>query len=166
MLPLGSIFRKHGVSFHCYADDTQIYLPLKRSDSNTFDTLLDCMKDIKTWMSSNFLNLNEKKTEIILFGPPSGIPLKYLSNHFVTSQAKTLVKNVGVLLDSELKLDSQVNSVVKSFFFHLRLLSKIKTFHSFQDFEKVIHVFISSCHYTGPSPVGPKCFSKTLNGPK
>ncbi len=57
------------VSFHCYTDATQIYLPLKRSDNN-FYTLLACMKDIKIWMSLNFLYFNEKKTEIILLWSP------------------------------------------------------------------------------------------------
>ena len=32
MVPLGSILRKYGVLFHCYADDAQIYLPFKWKD--------------------------------------------------------------------------------------------------------------------------------------
>jgi len=35
-----------------------------------------------------------------------------------------VVKNVGVLFDSELKFDKQIHSVVKSGFFNLRLLAK------------------------------------------
>lgn len=67
ILPLGSIFRKHGISFHCYADDSQLYLPLKRNNANSIAPLLRCLEDIKAWMASNFLKFNEEKTEIILF---------------------------------------------------------------------------------------------------
>jgi len=54
LLPLGSIFRKHGVSFHCYADDTQMYFPLKRN-KDTALSLFACPEEVKMWFSQNFL---------------------------------------------------------------------------------------------------------------
>ncbi len=57
---------------------------------------------------------------------------------------KLVVKNLGVYFDSALKFDKQISTVVKTIFFHLRVLAKVKPFLSFKDFEKVIHAFISS----------------------
>ena len=75
LLPLGSIFRKHGVSFHCYADDCQIYLPLQRNNPDSINPLLNCLNDVKAWLALNFLSFNDSKTEVLVFGP-SNIRLK------------------------------------------------------------------------------------------
>ncbi len=69
MFPLGSILRKHGVSFHFYADDTQIYLPIKRNNSTVITSLLQCLEEVKSWLAQNVLFLNEDKNEVIVFGP-------------------------------------------------------------------------------------------------
>ncbi len=143
MRPLGDIIRKHNVSFHLYADDTQLYLPLKAGDS--IQPLLECIADIKKWLSNNFLQLNENKTEIIVFGPQkirTNI-IKELGNHFPSISSQ--VRNLGVIIDSELGLSKQINSVVRNSFYQLRVISKLKSFLSFQDLEKVIHAFITSC---------------------
>lgn len=62
----------------------------------------------------------------------------------LVSYVKPSVKNLGVIIDSALKFDKKINSVVKSSFFQLRLLSKAKSFLSFPEFERVIHAFMSS----------------------
>ena len=60
MLPLGSICRKHNIPYHCYADDTRLYLPLKPGDTNSLLSFFDCLKDINCWMAKNLLRVRRK----------------------------------------------------------------------------------------------------------
>ncbi len=66
---MGNIIRKHGVRFHCYADDTQLYISSRPGETHKFKKLTECIVDIKNWMTSNFLLLNSEKTEVLIIGP-------------------------------------------------------------------------------------------------
>lgn len=57
---------------------------------------------------------------------------------------KPVITNLGVKIEANLKFESQVRAVVRSSFFHLRELAKIKTILSKQHFETVIHAFVTS----------------------
>ncbi len=43
MLPLGNIIRKYGISFHCYADDTQQYISTKPDETSKLSKLSECI---------------------------------------------------------------------------------------------------------------------------
>ncbi len=69
MLPLGNIIRKYGIHFHCYADDTQLYISTRPEETSKLSKLTECVKNVKDWMTNNFLLLDSDKTEILLIWP-------------------------------------------------------------------------------------------------
>ncbi len=96
-LPLRYIFEFHKVPYHIYADDTQFYMSIKPA-----------VNDIKCWMGDHFLQLNENKTEVILFGSPHLFNALSSSLGPLQANIRTHVKNLGVVFDSELKFDKQI----------------------------------------------------------
>lgn len=144
MLPLGSIFKKHNISFHCFADDVQIYLPVKNNKKDTIKPLINCLSDLKVWMDQNFLCLNDSKTEVVVFGRAEHLSACVDTLSILGSQIRPFTRNLGVIFDSAFKLDKQISSVVKTSFFQLRLLAKVKPYLLRKDFERVIHAFITS----------------------
>ncbi len=95
-------------------------------------------------MGDNCLQLNENKTEVILFGSPHLVNALFSSLGPLQANIHTHVKNLGVVFVSELKFDKQINSVVSASFFQLRGFRKLKSLQSFGDLETVIHAFFST----------------------
>ncbi len=143
MLPLSQIMRKNQIAYHSYADDTQIYLALSPNDYSPIDSLCQCIDEINSWMCQNFLQLNKEKT-VIAFGNKDEV-LKV--NAYLDSRGQTTknqVRNLGVILETDLSFSSHVKAVTKSAYYHLKNIARIRCFVSSQDLEKLVHAFITS----------------------
>ncbi len=65
---MGSVIRRHGISFHSYADDTQLYVAVSPDDTGPIISLFNFFLNIEAWISQNILQLNQDKTEILITG--------------------------------------------------------------------------------------------------
>ncbi len=50
MLPFGQIIKKYSLGYHCYVDDTQIYISTQPDSTTSSLTLSACLLEIKAWM--------------------------------------------------------------------------------------------------------------------
>ena len=69
---LFEVIKEHLPTAHAYADDTQLYVSFEPdSTSNQNDAVVAmerCIRDIRSWMITDKLKLNDSKTEIMLIG--------------------------------------------------------------------------------------------------
>jgi hypothetical protein len=147
-LPLGDILRKYNMGFHLYADDTQIYLSCEVNNLDKATSKIEaCIREVKSWMSANFLRLNDDKTEIMLLGSKSSVKKigtisLCIGQNIIKSSSHA--KNIGAIIDNTMNMHMQINNTCRSAWFQLRRIGMIREHLSKQVAEKLIHAFVTS----------------------
>ena len=98
-------------------------------------------------MATHFLCLNDDKTEVILFGSKNNtskigqVSLTICEQTIVSSES---VRNLGLLMDCNMNLQSHVDNVRKGAWFCLRKIGQIRKYLNRETTEKLVHAYVSS----------------------
>ena len=126
---LGPVISAHGMSYHCYADDTQLFLSFPPSDTQVSNRISACLRDIQSWMDNHHLKLNPGKTELIFF-PALTSPFSdfSISRGEATVTSSPSARNLGVVMDNRLSLSENITAVTRTCRFFLYNIRRIRPF--------------------------------------
>ena len=144
--PLEDLIASHGFDAMLFADDSQIYVVCKRPD-DVKSSLEECVDDIKRWMESNMLILNDDKTEVVHFVSKNKTLVTELDNLRVGMadiQPSSVVRNLGVMFRSDGDMKVHINKMCSAAFFALHRIGKIRSLLDHESCEKLIHAFVTS----------------------
>ena len=127
--PLTSVILKHPVSHMLYADDMQVYKLLHLDDCLSSLCVEKCISAVKTWMTSNKLQINEDKTDVLLVTAKRFVNLQHLpefmniNNTYVKFSPS--VRNLGITLDGTLSPHQYVITVCRDAYLELTYIKFI-----------------------------------------
>jgi hypothetical protein len=129
--PISHILSNSPVSFHLYADDTQLYISFSSSDTtNSLLTLSSALDSVYSWLTCNRLSVNPSKTEFLLVGTRqqrSKIASASLSFRNNVLTPSTHVRNLGVIFDADLSFKNHISALSSSSFHQIRQLRQIRS---------------------------------------
>ena len=95
------MIRSHGVQFHIYADDCQLYITCDGHDLNGSKSKMESLiSGIHVWYSRNRLKLNVSKTEMLVIRSKfrQNFHFRYISiGESIISPSHTM-RNIGVII--------------------------------------------------------------------
>ena len=106
-----------------------------------------CINDIRKWMLADRLKINDDKTEFLVIGTRQQLAKVNIASINVGTaevSSSSEVKNFGCWLDNQLKLDSHINRLCKSAFFHLYNIRRIRKFLSPETTQILVNAFVTS----------------------
>ena len=147
--PVSDIIHRFGLLHHSYADDTQLYITIKKQDcfADKLSDIEQCVSEIKVWMSHNMLKLNDDKTEFIVFKSKHNVNTFAEQNVQVGGTRvgiSSKIKNLGVTFDQTLSMQAHVNTIAKNCFYYLRNIARIRRMLSEEDCKAIVHTFVIS----------------------
>lgn len=116
----------NSTSLHLYADDTVLY-HASEDPVILFSNLQKKLNDLVAWCTMNKLTLNTKKTKAMLFFPTAKCSL--LPDFLVHECALATVgsyKYLGYYLDSFLRFDKMMQTLINTVTYKLYLLAKLR----------------------------------------
>jgi len=141
----------HGVKFHQYADDTQVYTAVESLNyAEDITRLESCCVSIRDWFASNGMQLNPDKSEVLLMALKSvaknltHINKVNIAGFEITAQPK--LKSLGVTLDTSLTINQHVQDIAKSCNYHI--IEAFRHIHSYLEVSVVNMVacsIVTSC---------------------
>ena len=114
ILPLLTLLPYLEISYHCYADDTQIYIPCQHDKfSHYIASIILSYNLISSWLSNNYLKLNHNKSKPIIIGSLAIVARCKLMSWEISLGESTInfsptVKNLGIFFDESLNFNDHI----------------------------------------------------------
>ena len=145
--PIEDIVESYGLTCAVYADDTQLYISIDKSQLQCgIANLQQCILAIIEWLAINELVCNESKTEAIRF-------FSRYQKHDLELSAITIgksnialassVRDLGVMLDRHLDMRTHINQLCRSASFSLRRVGQVRRYLATATTEKLTHALIT-----------------------
>ena len=162
--PLGDLCRKHDILFHGYADDQHNYFAFSPNTPGDKDRCLEkletCIQDIRIWIRTNLLKLNDEKTEFIMIGTKSQLTKSDYINSKITIGSDEILnttsgRDLGFHLDCELKNKTHINKLTSTLYTTIKHISS--THHCLDEERTKILVqalVVSKLNYCNSMPIG------------
>ena len=144
---LFKVIECHLPGSHCYADDTQLYVSFRPDNANAHEAIRameDCIEDIRNWLIEGWLLLNDDKTEFLVIGTRQQLnklspSVLHVRDHTIDSSVN--VRNLGTIFDNAIGMDSHINQVCKTAFYHIHNIRRISKYLSQESLKTLVSCF-------------------------